>query len=431
MTSTAPSAGSVSAPYRRGPRRPRPTLSPRARSLTRVALGFGLLAAALLPTLSPSAASAHGLSSVAYLSIVQAETGPVTVVADLEYDLFVVSAADTAGDDDLFQDGIDVTDSADQVAALTTHADTVLGYIADHVRLDGAASCAPTIAAPITAHDRDGAPYATVTLDYACADGEALNLTATPFPDAEGFVTGTTTIVDFSVAAGSGTAALNADEPSADLGGHGAQSAGEFLLLGAEHLLGGLDHILFLLALIVGSRRLRDVVIAATTFTLAHSITFLLAAVGLVNVPAAIVEPLIALSIAVVALWYLIGVWRRRGTSARSAPAAPVGTGPLGLNRADWARVGVVFAFGLLHGLGFASALGIEQAWSWGLLWSLLVFNVGIELVQLALIAVCFPLLALVRRRWPRAGAIAAIALTAAVTIIGLFWFVERIRGLG
>lgn len=403
-----------------------PALARPRRRAPLLRLGLLLTFTALL--FGSASASAHGLSSVVYLDVSQQETGPVTVVADLEYDLLVVSVADTAGDDALFQQGIDLTEPTDQIAALTAHADTVLGYLGDHLRLDGAESCAPTITEPITAHDRDGAPYATLTLEFACADGEAVALTATPFPDAEGFVTGTTTIVDYSVAAGSGTAALTADEPSIELGGHSAQSAWEFLVLGAEHLLGGLDHILFLLALIVGSRRLRDVVIAATTFTIAHSITFLLAAVGLVTVPAAIVEPLIALSIAVVAGWYLVGVWRRRGTTA---PPEGAGSGPLGLGRADWARVGVVFAFGLLHGLGFASALGIEQAWSWGLLWSLLVFNVGIELVQLALIAVCFPLLILVRRRWPRVGAVVGIALTAAVTVIGLFWCVERVLGIG
>lgn len=58
----------------------------------------------------------------------------------------------------------------------------------------------------------------------------------------------------------------------------------------------------------------------------------------------------------------------------------------------------VVFAFGLLHGLGFASALGIDEQWSWELLWSPLVFNLGIEAVQLGIIAVAFPRLALMRR---------------------------------
>ncbi|MEI9851995.1 MAG: HupE/UreJ family protein [Sphingomonas sp.] len=132
------------------------------------------------------------------------------------------------------------------------------------------------------------------------------------------------------------------------------------------HLLAGPDHILFLLALIVGSRRLREIVLVATSFTLAHSVTFILAALGIVDVPASLVEPVIALSIAVVAAWYL---WRllRRGSHAGDFDADVAGPGRshFSLDRAGWTRLGVVFCFGLVHGLGFAGALGIDQAWSW------------------------------------------------------------------
>lgn len=78
--------------------------------------------------------------------------------------------------------------------------------------------------------------------------------------------------------------------------------------------------------------------------------------------------------------------------------------GHFGLDRAGWTRLGVVFCFGLVHGLGFAGALGIDSAWSWTLLGSLLVFNVGIETVQLALIALVFPVLTLLRHRSPTVG---------------------------
>jgi hypothetical protein len=90
-----------------------------------------------------------------------------------------------------------------------------------------------------------------------------------------------------------------------------------------------------------------------------------------------------------------------------------------------------VFAFGLMHGLGFAGALGIEEAWSWTLLWSLLVFNVGIEAVQLGLIALIFPVLTLLRRRAPRAGLWVGVAIASVVTVMGLVWFVQRILGIG
>ena len=245
---------------------------------------------------------------------------------------------------------------------------------------------------------------------------------------------------------------------------------GEFFVLGAEHLLFGADHILFLLALIVASRRLRDVVVVATAFTVAHSVTFILAALGVVSVPASIVEPIIALSIAVVALWFLWGLWRDRGSAQElygpggaayigSGPVAPgrtaagawpkgsggtavlerapailepevtVRTGLWGFTRADGLRVGIVFVFGLVHGVGFAGALGIDEPFSWGLLGALLVFNVGIEAAQLSIIVVVFPLLLLLRRSRPRIAMWVAAILSAAVAVVGLFWFVERLLG--
>ena len=201
---------------------------------------------------------------------------------------------------------------------------------------------------------------------------------------------------------------------AADLRGYGDSSKPD----------GGIDHILFLLALIVGSRRLRDVVLAATTFTVAHSITFLLAALGFVTVPAAVVEPVIALSIAAVAGWYLWRLIRRR----EHADELVVSTeSHFALDRAGWARLAVVFCFGLIHGLGFAGALGIQEAFSWQLLVSLLIFNVGIEVVQLSIILVVFPLLVLLRRRAHRASLWISGVVTAGVLVMGLIWFVQRI----
>ena len=153
--------------------------------------------------------------------------------------------------------------------------------------------------------------------------------------------------------------------------------------------------------------------------------TFILAALGLVDVPAAIVEPVIALSIAVVAGWHLWRIWRRgdarhRPRDGRARAPQP---GPRGLDRGS----AVVFCFGLVHGLGFAGALGIDEAFSWTLLWSLLVFNVGIEAVQLAIIAAVFPLLVVLRRRAPRAGLWATGVIAAGVSAMGLVWFVQRV----
>jgi hypothetical protein len=84
-----------------------------------------------------------------------------------------------------------------------------------------------------------------------------------------------------------------------------------------------------------------------------------------------------------------------------------------------------VFGFGLLHGLGFAGALGIEARWSWDLLWSLLAFNAGIEAAQVALIVLVFPVIALVRRT--PLGERAALAGGVAIAAVGLMWFVQRL----
>ena len=408
----------------------------RTRGRSLVATALALTGAAASVALVALPAAAHGFSSTAYAEVSAGDGGTVRTTLDLEYDLLVVSAAENEHDDGLFQQGMDLFETGDEATALAAHTDAVVAYATERftVTADGE-TCTASLAGDITVHIRDDVPYATIPLEQDCpalADGErvAHELGSTLFPDAEGYVTDTKTIVSYELDGHSGSAALDAANPSFSTEQPWTERFAEFFLLGAEHLLGGLDHILFLLALIVGSRRLRDVVLAATTFTVAHSVTFLLAALGLVEVPAAVVEPLIALSIAVVAAWYLVGVWRRRPVSlvADEGTARP---GRLGLDRGDWTRLGVVFAFGLMHGLGFAGALGIQEAWSWTLLWSLLVFNVGIEAVQLGLIALIFPLLTLLRRRAPRVGLWAGILVAAVVTVMGLIWFVERILGIG
>ena len=200
------------------------------------------------------------------------------------------------------------------------------------------------------------------------------------FPDSEGYVRGTKTIVTYDLDFNSGSASLDAKHPAFSTQQSLLERYWEFFRLGAEHLYTGIDHILFLLALIAGSRRLREIVLAATTFTLAHSVTFILAALGVVDVPASLVEPIIALSISVVAGLHLWRIWQRRSHAIELETA---GHGRLGLDAAGRARLAVVFCFGLVHGLGFASALGIDEAFSWTLLSSLFVFNLGIETVQL------------------------------------------------
>lgn len=377
-------------------------------------------------------AAAHGFTSTVYAHVTAGRDGPIRTELKLEYDLLVVSAADAGDDDPLFRDGTDAFENGDadaRSAALDAHRETAVGYVTRRFTVTaGGTACEPAPAGAFRTGREEGVPYALLTLDWTCAghgtgDHE---IRSTLFPDSEGYVKGTKTIVTYDVDGLTGSAALDTGHPSFSVGQSWTERFWEFFRLGAEHLLTGTDHILFLLALIAGSRRPREVVLAATAFTLAHSVTFLLAALGLVEVPADLVEPVIALSIAVVAGWHL---WRIRGRGTDVGDLqAPTG-GRFGLDRAGWTRLCVVFCFGLVHGLGFAGALGIEAAWSWTLLWSLLVFNIGIEAVQLAVIAVLFPLLLLLGRRSPRAALWATGTLSAGVAVMGLVWFAQRVTG--
>jgi hypothetical protein len=386
-------------------------------------------AAAAVLLLEPASALAHGFSSVVYADITSPERGHVRTELGLEYDLLVVSAADAQKDDPLFRAGTAAFEDADpaaQAAAVDAHADSIVAYVSKRfgVAVDGGGACIPARNGGFKIEQRVGVPYAFLVLDYRCPEnGEAHVVRSELFPDSEGYVRGTKTIVTYDLDFKSGSASLEAKHPTFSTHQSLLERYWEFFRLGAEHLYTGIDHILFLLALIAGSRRLREIVLTASTFTLAHSVTFILAALGLVAVPASIVEPTIALSISVVAglhLWRII----RRGAHATDLETA--GHGLLGLDAAGRARLVAVFCFGLVHGLGFAGALGIEEAFSWTLLSSLLVFNVGIEFVQLTIIAAVFPVLALLRRRAPLAGLSATGAIAAGVCAMGLVWFAER-----
>lgn len=404
------------------------------RSRTRL-IAITLLAALTASTLlNATSAFGHGFSSIVYIDMTAPEKGHVRTELGLEYDLLVVSAADAEKDARLFRDGtaaFDAQDAKAQAAALDAHASSVLAYVNQRQRLtvkDGQA-CTPTQSGRFRITQRDGVPYALLDLDYRCPEsGGAHELRSELFPNSEGYVRGTKTIVSYEeLDLKSGTVSLDARHPSFSTGESLLAQYWSFFRLGANHLLSGIDHILFLVALIAGSRRLREIVLAASSFTLAHSVTFILAALGVVHVPSGIVEPTIALSIAVVASLHLRRIWLLRTDAAE---VEDVGHGPLGLDAAGWTRLAVVFCFGLVHGLGFASALGIDQAWSWRLLSSLLVFNLGIESVQLGLILVTFPLLALLRRRAPLAAVGTTGTVAAAVSAVGLVWFAERAAGI-
>ena len=185
---------------------------------------------------------------------------------------------------------------------------------------------------------------------------------------------------------------------------------------GTHHIWIGIDHILFLLALLIPSvvRRVdgkwqpvesfKDALIyvlkIVTVFTIAHTITLSLAALGKVSLSSRIVESIIALSIAVAALDILVPIFRQR----------------------IWL---IVFGFGLFHGFGFASILGGIGIPPKYMVHSLLGFNLGVEIGQIVIVCLIFPLLYVLRRSPMyikgvlRAGALALI-------VVSLYWFIER-----
>lgn len=175
-----------------------------------------------------------------------------------------------------------------------------------------------------------------------------------------------------------------------------------FFLLGVEHILIGYDHILFLLALVVASRR-SELVGLVTAFTVAHSITLALATLGWVTLPPNVVETAIAATIVFTAVE---NFW-------------------ITDTRGRWKTT---FAFGLIHGFGFAGVLRDLGLPTVGYLRSLLAFNLGVEAGQLAIVAILVgPVSWLTRGKY---GAAVRLIVSAAIALCGLGWLVDRGFGL-
>lgn len=202
---------------------------------------------------------------------------------------------------------------------------------------------------------------------------------------------------------------LAGGEVSEDIAIEGQEARGlwavfvDYIGIGFEHILPlGLDHILFVVGLFLLSTRLRPLLIQITAFTLAHTVTLALGMLGIVTIPGSIVEPLIAASIVYVAIENIL----MKGMS-------------------PW-RPFVVFAFGLLHGLGFAGVLTEFGIPNGQFLPALIGFNIGVELGQLTVIAICFLLVGFWfgKRDWYRSRVV--IPGSIIVALIGAYWFIER-----
>jgi hydrogenase/urease accessory protein HupE len=186
-----------------------------------------------------------------------------------------------------------------------------------------------------------------------------------------------------------------------------------YLVLGVEHILLGVDHLLFVLALLLLVRGLGRLVATVTAFTVAHSITLGAATLGFVHVPSAPVEAMIALSI----LFLASELARRRAAHA-----------PQDLTtRFPWL---VAFAFGLLHGFGFAGALSEVGVPEEAVPLALLFFNVGVELGQLVFVAAVFLLAWVVRASAVRVPAAWRTAVAYGIGSVAAYWAVERTLGV-
>jgi hydrogenase/urease accessory protein HupE len=184
--------------------------------------------------------------------------------------------------------------------------------------------------------------------------------------------------------------------------------AWSYLVLGIEHILGGVDHLLFVLALLLIVSGARRIFITITAFTAAHSITLVAATLGWIQIPGPPVEAMIALSIVFVAAEIVRGLRGKPGLTAR----------------APWV---VAFSFGLLHGLGFAGALaevGLPQK---AIPMALLMFNVGVEAGQILFVACLLGAATLLRRIPLQYPAWVRVLPAYAIGAIAMFWVIERI----
>jgi hypothetical protein len=181
----------------------------------------------------------------------------------------------------------------------------------------------------------------------------------------------------------------------------------DYARLGVLHIFGGVDHLLFLIALTLSVRKLRAVVLAESAFTASHTLTFTASALGWIHVAPAAAEACIAASLVLIALDAAEGAQRGRLVPARRA-------------------AGLAFAFGLVHGLGFAGGLAEIGLPDRAIGWALGGFAIGVELGQIAFLALVFALLYFLARA-PALRRV-PLALAYAVGGAGVFLLFERIH---
>lgn len=286
--------------------------------------------------------------------------------------------------------------------------DALAAYVSARLVLEAGGSCTLDLAS-FKSRREGGIDYLVMPFSTTCTSAQApLRVTSRIFsdidPDHRLFLSG-------SVGEATGTAVLDSSRPQAVLDPQRNDHQSNFVsyfLSGMSHLLGGYDHLVFLLVLILPALRvtrqnrrqaLVGVVTAVTGFTIAHALTLTAAMTDMLRPRAVVIEMLIALSILLTAI-----------DNLRPFIPAP--------------RPVVAASFGIIHGFGFASALGTLQLEGWPFVVALAGFNFGIEVAQIALVLLCVPLLFFIGV----GGAFIRTA-TLAAAAAGLSWFIIRAVG--
>lgn len=306
-----------------------------------------------------------------------------------------------------------------QVTGVVVHADDQCTTVTVMVHLPLLGTADPAIAIPRRLHLRlDGAEFrpanASVvrdasndTVTWSAREerhADTIVVESPVFPDQPG---DTTVVLVYRGERLVDRMALNPAHPSATVGESMMAVVRRFVGMGILHILTGPDHILFLLGLVLAGGTVRQLFGLVTAFTLAHSLTLSLTALGIASLSPRIVEPIIALSIVAVALENLV--------HANS-----------GINL----RIGLAFGFGFFHGFGFAGALTEVGLPHQAIGWSLASFNIGVEIGQACILLLVLPLLVLVRQRSESMRGLVTRYASVAIAFAGAFWFVERVNAL-
>ena len=349
----------------------------------------------LVVLLLPGVALAHTMDTEGFSEIEQ-RGDAVRYELSVDYDsLSKVAAVGEPGDASLgnaSRDKIEEELRSDR-ADVSAYLDGRLWVFVDGVACEGSVE-------KTGVEERFGQPYAKISLLYDCpGTGEYEVRYSVLVGDLD---PGHANVAGYELGGEEGEFVFDASRRELVAGeGTLIGTAFRFVGLGFHHILAGLDHVLFVVALLIGARSPRGVIEVVTAFTLAHTATLLLTALGWISLPPSIVEPLIALSIAYVAAENLFG------------------------GKGSKYRLVAVFWFGLLHGTGFAGTLKLTGEVDLGFVISLLTFNVGIELGQALIVVLVFPLLLFARRFWW--SRFAHLGATGVVALFGFAWFFERL----